>query len=67
MNDGTADSHDQLSRWTRWLPGMVALVASVGVLILIITGRTDGIAPVAALGTAAIAGGTLQVTINIRH
>ncbi len=46
---------------------MVALVASVGVLILIITGRTDGIAPVAALGTAAIAGGTLQVTINIRH
>jgi hypothetical protein len=44
------------------LPGVVALLAAVGVVLLIITGHPDQIAAVAVLGAA---GGTLQVTVHV--
>ncbi|MFF3326426.1 hypothetical protein [Streptomyces sp. NPDC002889] len=51
---------------SQWLPNLVALLAAVCILPLIVTGRTDPIAAVAAFGGAVFLGGTAAtVTVNI--
>ncbi|MGW2640402.1 hypothetical protein [Streptomyces sp. NPDC001348] len=48
------------------LPGAVALLTAVGMLLLIITGQTEHLAPVAAFGGSVFVGdAAANVTINV--
>lgn len=65
---GTAGLQESLVRAGQWLPALVALLAMIGIILLIIRGETEQIMPVAMFGGAVFAGGTIvSVTVNIRR
>ncbi|MEU7183443.1 MULTISPECIES: hypothetical protein [Streptomyces] len=51
----------------RWLPALAAALTALAVILLILTGNTGLVTPVAALGTAITGGTAGKVTINIRR
>ncbi|MEU3046900.1 hypothetical protein ABZ705_10310 [Streptomyces sp. NPDC006984] len=62
----------RLERAGQWLPGLVALLATVAVLFMVALGETGQIPVVAWLGGSVFAGGTvastiLTVTVHIRR
>ncbi|MFE9023628.1 hypothetical protein ACFYNL_34345 [Streptomyces sp. NPDC007808] len=67
--DGTpADPTQQppARRVFRLLPGVVALLAAVGIILLIVTGETEHVSAVAAFGGAAFLGeAAAKVNINL--
>ncbi|MFJ3966082.1 hypothetical protein [Streptomyces sp. NPDC090036] len=65
-SDGTTGSEGRLAKAGQWLSGISALLSAAAVLMLIITGHTEHISPVAALGAAALVGGTvITVRVNV--
>ncbi|MFF2927143.1 hypothetical protein ACFVTP_32860 [Streptomyces celluloflavus] len=51
----------------RWLPALATALTALAVILLILTGNTGLVTPVAALGTAIAGGAAIKVTINIRR
>ncbi|MET9835949.1 hypothetical protein ABZ078_43255 [Streptomyces sp. NPDC006385] len=48
------------------LPGVIALLAAIGIILLIVTGRTEHVSAVAAFGGAVFLGdAAANVTINV--
>jgi p-aminobenzoyl-glutamate transporter AbgT len=63
---------NRLERTGQWLPGVVALLAAVAVILLITTGQTQHITAVAVFGGSVFAGGTiasvvLTISVNVRN
>ncbi|MEU9773497.1 hypothetical protein [Streptomyces sp. NPDC047968] len=62
----------RLERAGQWFPGLVALLATVAVILMVALGKTEQIPAVAWLGGSVFAGGTvastiLTVTVHIRR
>jgi hypothetical protein len=53
-------------RARRWAATLAGLLTATAVLLLIITGNTDAIAPVAALGVAVTGGTAIKINIHLR-
>ncbi|MCL7496042.1 hypothetical protein M8I34_32255 [Streptomyces sp. MCA2] len=51
----------------RWLLAMAALLTALAEVLLILTGHTELVGPVAALGAAIVGGTAIKVTIQIRR
>ncbi|WP_157847657.1 hypothetical protein [Streptomyces violens] len=56
-----------ITRVGRWIPAVSGLLTSAAVLLLIITGNIEAVAPVAALGTAITGGAAVKVNVHIRR
>lgn len=70
-HDGTAARPPErrpARRIFRLLPGLVALLAMIGILLLILTDQAEHVSAVAAFGSAVFLGdAAANVTINIRR
>ncbi|WP_457493417.1 hypothetical protein [Streptomyces sp. P5_D11] len=67
-HDGTAGAEPQQSRLSgavKVVGALTAMLSAGGALVLAVTGHTEAIPAVAALGAAGFVGGAAPVTINI--
>ncbi|AKA08293.1 hypothetical protein SAZ_42420 [Streptomyces noursei ZPM] len=56
-----------LARLGRWIPVVSGLLTSAAVLLLVLTGNIEAVAPVATLGAAITGGAANKVNIHIRR
>ncbi|WP_329167523.1 hypothetical protein OHB49_45640 (plasmid) [Streptomyces sp. NBC_01717] len=65
-NDGTAGpQQSNLSKAVQAVGALTTMLSAGGALVLALTGHTEAIPAVAAIGAAGLIGGATSVTINI--
>lgn len=65
--DSRPGSTNPLATASRWLPALAGAITALAIVLLILTGHTELIGAVAALGVAITGGTAIKVNIHIRR